>query len=263
MFSVFMTTICTGSVYAAHPLITDDAGTQGKGKYQFEFNGEYFFDKENVTDPNTLKTGTQKQTGGQTAASFTAGAAENVDLILGFPYLFNRVTENDVVTEKNNGFSDMTFEVKWRFYEKDGLSFALKPGLRLPIGNEDKGLGDGRLGYGITFISTKEIDRWAFHLNLGYSRHNFKLESDGVANRSDIWGASLASEYKTRKNLKFVANIGLERNIDATSSTPPAFLLGGVIYSLRDNFDLDCGLKYGLTKPENDLTGLAGITWRF
>jgi hypothetical protein len=33
--------------------------------------------------------------------------------------------------------------VKWRFYEKDGLSFAIKPGIILPTGEEDKGLGDG------------------------------------------------------------------------------------------------------------------------
>jgi hypothetical protein len=27
--------------WAAHPLITDDAGTQGKGKFQLELNGQY------------------------------------------------------------------------------------------------------------------------------------------------------------------------------------------------------------------------------
>jgi len=27
--------------WAAHPLITDDTGTQGKGKFQLELNGQY------------------------------------------------------------------------------------------------------------------------------------------------------------------------------------------------------------------------------
>ena len=35
----------TTSLYAAHPLITDDTGTQGKGRFQLELNGEYSFDK--------------------------------------------------------------------------------------------------------------------------------------------------------------------------------------------------------------------------
>jgi hypothetical protein len=29
-------------------------------------------------------------------------------------------------------------ELKWRFFEKDGLSFALKPGIAFPTGNEKK-----------------------------------------------------------------------------------------------------------------------------
>lgn len=34
--------------YAAHPLITDDTGTQGKGKFQIEVNSEFAYDKETV-----------------------------------------------------------------------------------------------------------------------------------------------------------------------------------------------------------------------
>jgi hypothetical protein len=34
--------------WGAHPLITDDAGTQGKGKFQIEVNGQYDSDKETV-----------------------------------------------------------------------------------------------------------------------------------------------------------------------------------------------------------------------
>jgi hypothetical protein len=35
-----------GVSLAAHPLITDDAGTQGKGKFQLEVNGQYEHDEE-------------------------------------------------------------------------------------------------------------------------------------------------------------------------------------------------------------------------
>ena len=36
----------SGTVFAAHPLITDDTGTQGKGKFQLEVNGEYAHEDE-------------------------------------------------------------------------------------------------------------------------------------------------------------------------------------------------------------------------
>jgi hypothetical protein len=65
------------------------------------------------------------------------------------------------------------------------------------------------------------------------------------------------------KDLKAVANIGVESNSDNTSNTSPAFILGGLIYSIADNVDVDFGVKSGLTRPETDISYLAGITWRF
>ena len=44
---VFFVSVCLpATVWAAHPLVTDDAGTQGKGNFQFEVNGQYDRDKQ-------------------------------------------------------------------------------------------------------------------------------------------------------------------------------------------------------------------------
>jgi hypothetical protein len=37
----------------------------------------------------------------------------------------------------------------------------------------------------------------------------------------------------------------------------------GVIYSVSEDFDLDCGTKAGLTRAEADYGLLAGLTYRF
>lgn len=116
---------------------------------------------------------------------------------------------------------------------------------------------------GLVFITTKEIEPWAFHLNLGYTHNEYKLQADKEANRKGIWHVSLASEVEVVKDLKVVANIGMERNPDKTSNTHPAFILGGIIYSITENFDVDLGVKGGLNKPETDLTILTGIAMRF
>jgi hypothetical protein len=139
-----------------------------------------------------------------------------------------------------------------------GWSFALKPGATFPTGNEKKDLGTGRVTYSIFFITTKEIEPLAFHLNLGYMRNENKLDE-----RKDIWHISLASELKLIKDLRLVTNIGMERNPDRTSNKHPAFILGGFIYSIFENFDIDIGIKGGLNKQETDVTILAGIAWRF
>jgi len=245
------------NAFAAHPLISDDTGTQGKGKFQFEVNSEFSYDKENEEGLTTEKTG------GGIATIISYGILDNIDIVLGMPYQWFRVKEDNELTTKENGISDLSLDVKWRFYEKDGLSFALKPGITLPTGNEEKGLGNGRPSYGLTFIATKELGPWVFHFNLGYKRNEYELREDNEANRKDIWHISLASEWEVVKNLKLVGNIGIERNPEKASTIHPAFILGGVIYSISENLNIDFGIKGGLNKSETYFTILAGIAFKF
>lgn len=121
----------------------------------------------------------------------------------------------------------------------------------------------GTQGKGLTFITSKEIRPWVLHFNLGYMRNEYKLREDKKANRKDIWHVSLASEVEVVKNLKLVGNIGMERNSEKASSRHPAFILGGLIYSISENIDVDFGIKAGLNKPETDFTLLSGVAFRF
>ena len=45
-FFIPMMLVYQAAAFAAHPLITDDAGTQGKGKSQIELNSEFTYDTE-------------------------------------------------------------------------------------------------------------------------------------------------------------------------------------------------------------------------
>lgn len=240
--------LCSGTVFAAHPLVTDDAGTMGKGKAQVELNFEYSSHKEsgikvNATDLNAV---------------FTYGLTDNVDFILSLPYQFIKV-KVEGETLKENGMSDMSLELKWRFYEEKGVGdLALKPVITLPTGDEDKGLGNGRATFGMYLIASKEIDPLTLHLNIGYIRNENKFDD-----RKDLWHVSLASEIELMKQLKLVANIGMERNPDRDSNTNPAFILGGIIYALSDKVDIDFGVKAGLNKAEVDYALLAGLAYRF
>ncbi|MEW6116102.1 MAG: transporter [Nitrospirota bacterium] len=245
---VFSTTTLT---YAAHPLITDDTGTMGKGKFQVEVNSEFSYDKEKEDGITT------KERMSELSTILSYGIVDNVDVVLVVPYQWIR-TKEDGVTTSVDGISDISLEVKWRFYEKDGLGFALKPGTTLPTGDDEDGLGTGRATSSLFFISTKELEPWAFHLNLGYIRNENKADE-----RKDLWHASIASEVEVIKNLRAVANIGIERNGDKASNDHPAFVLGGVIYSINENLDIDVGIKGALNKPETDYTFLAGMAWRF
>ncbi len=238
--------------FGAHPLITDDTGTQGKGKAQIELTGQYDHDDEKGV----------KSENWEAKAALSYGFLDSLDLVLEAPYSWTG-TEDAEGTIRNDGIADMSVAVKWRFFEREGLSFALKPSVTLPTGDDDKGLGNGRPSYGITAIATYAKDPWAFHLNIGIAHNNYKLQADEDANRKDIWSASFATELQVAKRLKLVANAGVERNSDVESDTHPAFALGGVVCSLTENIDIDAGVKWGINGPEPDYSFLAGVAFRF
>jgi hypothetical protein len=238
-------------VFAAHPLITDDAGTQGKGKSQVEVNGQYDSDTETV-DGVSIKT-----TGGEAAIALTYGIIDSIDLAVGIPYQWIREKDDGVLVSNEQGIPDATLDIKWRFFEKDGFSFAMKPGASFPAGDEDKGLGAGKPGYHVFLIGTKETAPWAFHANLGYIRNENRFDEN-----KNLWHASLASTCEVVKNLKLVGNVGMERNPDKAADHDPAFFIAGVIYTVAENLDIDFGVKTGLNKAETDYSMLAGFTYR-
>lgn len=238
-------------VFASHPLITDDAGTQGKGNHQIEVNGQYDSDKE--IDGVSVKT-----TSGQAVLALIFGMIDSIDLAVEFPYLWIEEKRDGVPVSNEQGPSDATLGIKWRFFEKEGLSFAVKPGVSFSTGDDDKGLGAGKAGYHVFLIGTREAAPWAFHANFGYIRNENRFDEE-----KNIWHASLATTCDVVKNLKISGNIGIERSPDKGADRDPAFLIAGFIYSVAENLDIDFGVKAGLTQSETDYSMLAGLTYRF
>jgi len=235
------------TVWAAHPLISDDTGTQGTGKFQVEVNGVLATDEEGPVETNMLAFG----------VSLAAGVREDVDIVVGAPYI---ILEEKIAgtTVDEQGPGDVVLEAKWRFFEKEGASFAIKPGISLPLGDEDKGLGTGENGYFLFAIASMEAEPVTVHGNLGYMRNE-----NNAGEEKDLWHVSVAAEYEMTESAHLVGNVGMEKNPDPSADNDPAFGLLGVIYSPEEYIDLDAGVKVGLTDAEDDLAFLAGMAIRF
>jgi len=143
--------------FAAHPLITDDTGTQGEGKFLFELNGQTSYEREKSSEETGTNI-TAKERDSELKAALTYGVIDNVDVILTLPYQWKKTEVSDATASDVSGIADISLEVKWRFFEKDGFSFAIKPGITLPAGDKDKDLGTGRATGTLYFITTKDID---------------------------------------------------------------------------------------------------------
>jgi hypothetical protein len=251
VITVGFTLFLSATAFAAHPLITDDTGVQGAGKFQFELNGQYSRnnDGHGVTEKDQ-----------EAATALTYGVTDAVDLIVSVPWQKSDLDDNGLASS-SSGLSDVGITVKWHFFDHEGLSLALRPGITLPTGDFDKGLGNGKTTASLFLISTNEIKPFmplTLHLNLGYIRNESKSQD-----RVDLWHASFAAVYAAAKSLQIVADIGTETNPDVAVKTNPAYLLGGVIYSITESFDVDFGVKYGLNNAEPDFATLAGITARW
>jgi hypothetical protein len=242
--SAFAVSAFSISALAAHPMITDDAGTQGKGKMQFELNSGYAKDK---TDGTTVKSA-------DPSFSYTLGIADSLDISLSIPYSYWKA-ESAADSESEKGLSDVSAAAKYKIFDNERFSFAFKPSISFPTGDEKKDLGSGKTGYQAFFIGTASFEPAAVHFNAGYMRNGNKNDE-----RVNLWHLSLAAEYSIVQDFRIVADIGMEKNADKEDTTNPAYILGGLIWSVNDHLDLDAGYKHGITDPEDDHTVMAGIT---
>jgi hypothetical protein len=226
--------LAASRAWGAHPLITEDTGTQGKGGWQLELNGE-----------RNKDAGVRGSAG---AATLSYGAVDNVDLQL-------TATYQDIGMA--NGRGDSAIDVKWRFWESGALSLGLKPGITLPTGKDERGLGTGKTTYGSLFIISYEPELWSFHTHAGY-RHNRNTQDQRKSLKH--WSASLW--LKPTDKLKLVSDFSRDTNPDPSSDTAVRQRVLGAIYSFSKTFDADVGVRRG-NAPAIDRAVMAGITVRW
>ena len=215
------------AVHAAHPLITEDTGTQGRGGWQLELN------VERQRDSGASAT--------QWGSTLSYGFVDEADLQVGLPY------------RENPGRGDLAIDVKWRFRQRDVLSLGLKPGITLPTGDEERGLGTGRTTVGSLAILSYEPEGWSFHTHAGYRHNRNSLgEPESLRHLSgSIW-------LKPSAQLKLVADLSTD---SGGGQTLRQYVLG-FIYSVTRDIDLDAGLRRSRA-PATGRALMAGLTLRW
>lgn len=239
LLTSLLPTIC----FAAHPLVSDDTGTQGTGGVQLEVNAD-----------NTRRTENASLTRSEQAnTTLTYGLNDTLDVALNIPHQRTVFAGSPAA----QGIGDIGLLMKWRFWEADGFSLGLKPQILLPTGDEKRGLGNGKAAYSANLLAGWEDDRFSVLANAGYTFSN----SDSM--RKHLWNVSAALLWKVESRLKAVLDSGVYRNPDLSGDRNPAFALVGLIYSPTRNLDLDIGYRKGLNHAEVDHGAGVGLTLRW
>lgn len=232
-----------GICFAAHPLASDDTGTQGASGMQFELNT----DAARRSDGPTL---TRNQ---QINATLTYGLTDTLDVALNLPH--QRIAVEGMPAD--HGIGDVGLIMKWRFWEMDGFSLGLKPQILLPTGDQQRGLGNGKPSYGANLLASWDEDRLTLLANAGYAFSN----ADSI--RKHLWNVSAAALWKIEPRVKAILDTGLYRNPDPASNRNPAFAIVGLIYSPNKDLDFDIGYRKGLNHAEVDHGAGIGLTLRW
>ena len=241
---LLLLSILPGLATAAHPLVSDDTGTQGTDKWQYEMN----------TDLGTYETSGSNTTARQVNATLTYGMSDDLDIALNLPWL--GVAPDGM--PNTSGIGDVSIIAKWRIYDRDGLSWALKPQINFATGDASQGLGNGKTGAGINGLMTFISGQWTVLGNIGTTWNNNSL---GV--RTTRWNFSAAALFSPSDELKLAIDMGTYQNADQLNNVNPAFVLLGVIWSPNKALDIDLGIKHGLNDSEVKRNVGAGITLHF
>jgi Putative MetA-pathway of phenol degradation len=250
---------------AAHPYISDDAGTVGKDTWQLEMQAEHNRHDRSANPGG----GTVRQVRRIYLFNpvLTYGVLEHVDVVLGLNLLRESIKEDGVTTKSAKGIGDSTLSLKWRLHEADGLTISVKPTLAIPTGNENKGLGTGKVSWGVNTLLGYTAKPWEWLVNLEYAEVRFKRADDANTNHRHLWRFSAGFAYYLADQLRLVGEAGVRANPTKSDPFLPGrngnFAMLGLIYSLTEKFDMDIGVRRAASRAELDLAILIGSTVRW
>jgi hypothetical protein len=235
---------CAANAFAAHPLLTEDAGTQGSGKFELELGNTWTRDS------------------GERAYEFgpqlSYGVLPNLDGILRPTWTALRTAGNGAITTAR-GAGDTALDIKWRFYEAGAVSVATRAGIDAPTGDAARGLGGGKAAHHVLAAVTVDAAPLALHANLGYTH----ARGDAVKGR-DLFHASTAAVVTIDSGWQFLLyDIGVDTNPERGRSATPGIVRIGTIYTVRPGCDVDFGYQARLNHAAPARVLLAGLTVRW
>lgn len=222
------------------PDVTESPHTVDAGHFQFE-----------MEIANWTKDGGEREFAlGELNAKY--GLSRSTDLQLVLPF-YNHVRGGD------EGFGDTEIRLKWNLWGNDegSTALAVMPFVKLPTANGD--LGNGEVEGGL-------IVPFGFELPAGWdatTMAEFDLNADDDGDGYElvtVTSISVGHDLTecTGVFLELVSEIGTDG-----SSTWEAYFNTGITWAVTPTWQLDGGIRVGLTSAAADLTPFLGVSTKF
>ncbi len=232
--------LAAAPAFAAHPLQTEDTGTQGEGNVELE-NG---FARARFAA--TTVTTYQPQV--------SVGLAPTFDAIVQ-PALIRQQARGQPSV---SGLGDTNVDAKWRFWGVDPWSFGLRAGITAPTGRHGLGLPHGEVSEHALLVATWDNAPTTVHANVGLAH-----APGAPGTRATLAHVSAALMQAVNERLILTFDAEADQNPDASRHDWPGSVLGGVIWTARPGLDLDVGYQRSIDARPLNRQWMAGLTCRF
>ena len=228
------------AAFAAHPLQTEDTGTQGAGNVEIE-NG-----LARARFDSTTLTTYQPQV--------SVGLAPTVDAIVQPAWAWLQAPPQ----ASTSGRGDTNIDGKWRFLGSDPWSLAIRAGVQAPTSRHGLGLPHGQWSEHALLVATWDDAPTTVHANLGVTR-----VPRAPGTRANVAHLSAAVMQALDERLILTVDGELDQDPDPHRRAWPGSLLAGAIWTARPGLDLDVGYQRSVDARPVNRQWMAGLTWRF
>ena len=228
--------------FAAHPLQTEDTGTQGAGNLEIE-NGLSRARFDGVTQ--TLY---QPQ--------FSLGLATTIDAIVQPSFEWTHLSGQPAVS----GWGDTNIDGKWRFWGSDPVSLALRAGVAVATNEHGFGLTHGKTSEHGLLALTWDHSPTTVHANVGVT---YVPRAAATPARRVMTAVSAALMQQVNEKLILTIDSTFAQAPNPHKSTWPGTVLAGVIWTAKPGLDIDLGWQRSVDDQPVTRTWLAGLTYRF
>lgn len=236
-----MLAAATPASFAAHPLQTEDTGTQGAGNLEIE-NG-----LSHVRFASSMRTVYQPQ--------LSLGLASTLDAIVQPAYVWQHVAQ-----ERASGAGDTNVDAKWRFWSSDPLSLAIRAGVALATNDHGLGLTHGTTSEHALLALTWDRSPTSVHVDVGTTIVPRAAASPA---RRVMTGASAAVMQRVDEHLILTVDSSFAQSPNPHKASWPGSVLAGAIWTLRPGLAVDLGWQRSIDDQPVTRTWLAGLTLRF
>lgn len=196
--------------------------------------------------------------GGSSGSSGTSGSGRDHPEDSGTPTPPGTVT-SIAGGKRKSGIGDATVSATYSFNEIAGSNmYADVMGrVRLPTGDDDKGLGSGAVDYGLASEVGAEFDRGGVYVVAG---RRFLGDANGL-HREDGWQAGAGFWIDAGDRASMGASIDWRESADA-SGEEPTDIGAYVTYKITDSWRVGLNATAGLNDASPDVGLGASLVWR-